>query len=343
MRQTGEIPVPPLQRELLVVTGKGGVGKTTIASALGLLASERGLSTIVVEVGEQARLAQLLGESSGEPGIERELRPNLSSLSIDLDRALMEWLQSLGGRVSGRVLASSSTFQYFAAAAPGAKELVSMVKIWELTQARRWRGRGRRYDLVVLDAPATGHALGMLGSPRTFGAIARVGPIAGQAQRVRDLLEDRKRSSYLAVAHATEMAVTETLDLQDALREQLGRELDAVLVNGMLPQRFNASELEEVAGLAKRPAAGSKRRGGGTGASGASAAGEPGEAAWEAGLRSAALGAAQAVSARSRAQRNQLARLRRGSVEVIPVPFQFTDELELQSVLRIVDHLQRKL
>jgi anion-transporting ArsA/GET3 family ATPase len=325
-----------LQRELLVVTGKGGVGKTTIASALGLLASERGLSTIVVEVGEQARLPELLGAPAVEPGLEHELRPNLSSLSIDLDRALMEWLQSLGGRVSGRVLASSNTFQYFAAAAPGAKELVSMVKIWELTQERRWRGRGRRYDLVVLDAPATGHALGMLGSPRTFGAIARVGPIAGQAKRVRDLLEDAQRSSYLAVSHATEMAVSETLELQDKLREQLGRELDAVLVNGMLPQRFDAAELARIASLdgaapdrGKSPA-GAKRSDGGS----AKRAGD---------LRSAAVGAALAVSTRSRAQRNQLARLRRRSVEVIPVPFQFTDELELQSVLRIADHLRRKL
>jgi anion-transporting ArsA/GET3 family ATPase len=325
-----------LQRELLVVTGKGGVGKTTIASALGLLASERGLSTIVVEVGEQARLPELLGAPAVEPGSEHELRPNLSSLSINLDRALMEWLQSLGGRVSGRVLASSNTFQYFAAAAPGAKELVSMVKIWELTQERRWRGRGRRYDLVILDAPATGHALGMLGSPRTFGAIARVGPIAGQAERVRDLLEDAQRSSYLAVAHATEMAVSETLQLQDRLREQLGRELDAVLVNGMLPQRFDAAELARVAAIddaapgRSHSTTDAKRSGGGS----AKRAGD---------VRSAAVGAAQAVSTRSRAQRNQLARLRRRSVEVIPVPFQFTAELELPSVLRIADHLRRKL
>ncbi|HEX4483291.1 MAG TPA: ArsA family ATPase [Solirubrobacteraceae bacterium] len=337
---------PALQRELLVVTGKGGVGKTTIASALGLLASERGSSTIVVEVGEQARLPELLGAPAGEAGVEHELRPNLSSLSIDLDRALMEWLQSLGGRVSGRLLASSSTFQYFAAAAPGAKELVSMVKIWELTQARRWRGRGRRYDLVILDAPATGHALGMLGSPRTFGAIARVGPIAGQAERVRDLLEDPERSSYLAVAHATEMAVSETLELQDKLREQLGRELDAVLVNGVLPQRFSAAELERVAILASASAPDRRRPRAGAGAGAkrpgnASAGGF--SAARSAEVKRSALGAAEAVSARSRAQRNQLARLRRRSVEVIPVPFQFTDELELQSVLRIADHLQRRL
>src|ERR1700693_2501231 len=170
-----------LQRELLVVTGKGGVGKSTLASALGLLASERGRRTIVVEVGEQARLPALFGVAAPAPGVETELQDGLSSLTIDPDLALMEWLQALGGRISGRVLASSSTFQYFAAAAPGAKELISMVKIWELTQGRRWRGRGRGYDLVVLDAPATGHALGLLGSPGTFGRIARVGPIASQA------------------------------------------------------------------------------------------------------------------------------------------------------------------
>jgi anion-transporting ArsA/GET3 family ATPase len=215
----------PLQRELLVVTGKGGVGKTTVATAIGLLASERGLRTIVVEVGEQARLPALFGTPKPEPGVEVELQPGLWSLTIDPDRALMEWLQALGGRVSGRVLASSNTFQYFAAAAPGAKELISMVKIWELTRGNRWRGRERRrgYDLVVLDAPATGHALGMLGSPSTFGRIARVGPIASQAERLRGLLEDPARSSYLAVAQATEMAISETLELQERLRERLGR------------------------------------------------------------------------------------------------------------------------
>ena len=125
-------------------------------------------------------------------GDETALGENLWSVTIDPDRALLEWLQALGGRVPGRVLAGSGTFQYFAAAAPGAKELVSMVKVWELTRAERWRRRARRYDLVVLDAPATGHALGLLHSPRTFGAIARVGPIFGQAEQVRELLEDQR-------------------------------------------------------------------------------------------------------------------------------------------------------
>ena len=185
-----------------------------------------------------------------QEGAETKLRENLWSISIDPDRALLEWLQSLGGRVSGRVLASSGTFQYFAAAAPGAKELISMVTIWKLTEGKR--GTGKRlggYDLVILDAPATGHALGMLHSPQTFGAIARVGPIASQTRQVGELLSDPARSGYLAVALPTEMAVTEALELQDGLQQQIDRTLDAVIVNGTLPRRFSAAELDQIDSL----------------------------------------------------------------------------------------------
>jgi anion-transporting ArsA/GET3 family ATPase len=337
-------------RELLVVSGKGGVGKSTVASALGLLAAERGLRTIVVEVGEQSRLRTLFGAGESEPGEETELRERLWSLSIDPDRALMEWLQSLGGRVSGRVLASSSTFQYFAAAAPGAKELVSMVKIWELTQGKRWRGRGHGYDLVVLDAPATGHALGMLDSPRTFGAIARVGPIAGQAERLQQLLQDPERSDYIAVAHASELAVTETLELQRRLSEQLGRGLRAVVVNGTLPQRFDADELKQLSSLtgrterARQPHAEkpSAKRSGKEQKPQASrlAADAAGDGATTV---LAATAAARAVSDRARAQHNQLARLRRRGFDVAGVPFQFSDEVDLAGVRRIAEQLRRKL
>src|SRR5271154_1311813 len=199
-----------LDRKLLVLTGKGGVGKTTVATALGLLAAERGLRTIIVELGEQRRLPELFGVVPAQAGAQTELRQNLWSISLDPDRALLEWLQSLGGRVSGRVLASSGTFQYFAAAAPGARELISMITIWKLTELKcATRKRADGYDLVILDAPATGHALGMLHSPQTFGAIARFGPFASQTGQVKELLADRARSGYVAVALPTEMAVTE--------------------------------------------------------------------------------------------------------------------------------------
>jgi anion-transporting ArsA/GET3 family ATPase len=307
-----------LDRQLLVLTGKGGVGKTTVSAALGLLAADRGLRTIVVEVGHQRRLGELFDLAPEEEGAETELRRNLWSISIDPDRALLEWLQALGGRVSGRVLASSGTFQYFAAAAPGAKELVSMVKIWKLTQGDSRPARPRRhsggYDLVILDAPATGHALGMLHSPQTFGAIARVGPIASQTQQVRELLSDPARSSYLAIAQPTEMAVTETLELQDGLEERLDRTLHAVILNGTLPRRFSAAELLQIDRLRERDSV----------------------------TRSAAL-AARAVHDRARSQQNQLTRLRRRGFEVLPVPFVFSRELDLTAIERIAEHLSKQL
>ncbi|MGA2319793.1 MAG: ArsA family ATPase [Solirubrobacteraceae bacterium] len=306
-----------LERKLLVITGKGGVGKTTVAAAIGLLAASRGLRTIVVEVGDQGRLPGLFGLTRLDPGIETRLSERLWSISIDPDRALLEWLQVLGGRVSGRLLASSSTFQYFAAAAPGAKELVSMVKIWELTQGDRWRSRDGGYDLVVLDAPSTGHALAMLHSPNTFGAIARVGPVAGQSARVGELLQDPLRSGYLAVALATEMAVTETLELTAGLKRQLGRSLDAVLVNGLLPQRFTAAEISRIAQLAAR--------------------------AGEDPLVGSAARAARAVHERARFQHNQRARLRRRGFDVLGIPFMFGVELDLEAVERIAVQLGRRL
>jgi Anion-transporting ATPase len=340
-----------LDRKLLVLTGKGGVGKTTVSTALGLLAAERGLRTIVVELGEQRRLEELFGVTPEAPGAQTELRRNLWSVSIDPDRALLEWLQSLGGRVSGRVLASSGTFQYFAAAAPGARELVSMVTIWRLTQGRRGtRKRPGGYDLVILDAPATGHALGMLHSPQTFGAIARVGPIASQTRQVGELLADPERSGYIAVALPTEMAVTEALELQDGLRQRIERSLDAVIVNGTLPRRFSAAELSRIDGLNGAAPMSERdprdRRGPGNEGAPADRSGPRGkrhrsdESAPV--TRSAAL-AARAVHDRASFQHNQLARLRRRDFDVHPVPFLFVAELDLAAIERIAAQLSKQL
>lgn len=322
-----------IDRKLLVITGKGGVGKTTIAAAMGVLAARSGKRTIVVEVGQESRLPTLFGVPVPKPGIEARLQEGLSSISIDPDRALLEWLQSLGGRVSGRVLASSGTFQYFAAAAPGARELVAMVKIWRLT---RGSGRGRHsdgYDLVVLDAPATGHALGLLGSAQTFGAIARVGPIARQTHEVQQLLETPSHTAYVAVTLATEMAVTEVLELEDGLHRQLDRELSAVVVNALLPRRFSTDELHRIESLSQQ-SAGDAPRG--------IVATQPVLAA-QRNVTNSAIRAARAVHDRGRFQHNQLARLRRRNFEVIGIPFVWDAQLNLEAVTDIAKRLERAL
>ncbi len=351
-----------LERKLIVVTGKGGVGKSTVASAIGLATAKQGLRTIVVELGAQHHLPDLfaadgIGPNGPNPtmcaegnehshpghrpdrhdGEEIELQQRLWTTSIDPDRALGEWLQTLTGRISARLLASSSTFQYFAAAAPGVKELVSMVKLRELCEGRgaakgessdsSHERRGQMaYDLVVLDAPASGHALAMLRSPQTFASIVRVGPLAEQAQALRELLEDPKRSGYVAVTHASEMAVTETLELEEGLRRELDRDLDAVIVNGTMPRRFSRQDLERIA-LATRD--------GGDGA--------------DTDVASNAVRMARTVNDRAKVQLAQIARLRRqrfagGSPPaVLTVPFAFVPVFDLDAVRRISDRLGGKI
>jgi anion-transporting ArsA/GET3 family ATPase len=312
---------PLLQRKLIVVAGKGGVGKSTIAGALGLLAARHGIRTIVVEVGERQHLPVLLEQPPApHSGVEVQLMQELWSLSIDPDRVLADWLKALGGRVSARVLLSSSTFQYFVAAAPGAREMLSMVKVWGLTGAggtkydRERRGGGKPYDLVILDAPATGHALALLSSPRTFAGLARVGPIAVQAREVGELLRDPRRSGFLAVTQGSEMAVSETLQLQVGLREELGRELDTVVFNAALPRRFDEQELLRIAAVDSSHPTGR-----------------------------AAAHAAKAVHERARLQNNQLARLRRRKLPLVRVPFVFQARLDAAALQSIADRLERGL
>ena len=302
-----------LDRRLIVVTGKGGVGKTTVAAALGRLAAREGIRTTVVEVGGSSRVAEMFSRTP-EPGEEVRLEERLAAVSIDPDRALLEWVQALGGRMPGRILTSSGTFQYFAAAAPGAREIVTMIKIWRLASSRRGSRRGT--DLVIFDAPATGHALGMLRSPETFARIARVGPIVRDTGHVRELLADPERTAYLAVAQGTEMAVTETIELQQGLEEATGRRLDAVIVNALLPRRFSAGELEKVEAL------------------GANGRDE---------VLAAAAHAAREVHARGGYQHSQVARLRRHGFEVLGLPFVWTPAVDLDALEVLVARLAHDL
>jgi anion-transporting ArsA/GET3 family ATPase len=319
-----------LEHKLIVVTGKGGTGKTTVACALGLLGARRGLRTIVVELGDQHRIPGLFGQlPTPESGVEIKLQAELWSTSIDPDKALVEWLRTVGGRISVRMLAASSTFHYFAAAAPGAKELVSMIKVRELCQRSPAPKERSSYDLVVLDAPATGHALAMLRSPQTFAAIVRVGPLAEQAQAVRQLLEDPLHTAYLAVAQGTEMSVTETLELEQGLRRDLDRNLNTIVVNGTVSRRFTRKELERI--------------------SIATSDGSLTELEKDEPLVSSAGRVAHTVYERARLQQTQIARLRRqrfaeGSPpRVVTVPFAFTPELNLAAIQTIATHVQRKL
>jgi anion-transporting ArsA/GET3 family ATPase len=234
-----------LDKRLVVVTGKGGVGKTTVAAALGLLAARRGRRTVVCEVAQQERLAALFGAHDVGHG-EPELAPGLFAVSVEPERAMHEWLryQLRSGALAG-LLGHSRLFHYLTAAAPGVTELVTMGKVWDLAQPQR-RTKGARFDTVIMDAPATGHALALLRAPRTYATVARVGPVARQATQIDAFLRDRSATGVLSVALPEEMPVNETVDLERRLGDDLGMHVDQIVANAVLPQRFTATEVRRL-------------------------------------------------------------------------------------------------
>jgi anion-transporting ArsA/GET3 family ATPase len=299
-----------LERRLIFVTGKGGVGKSTVATALGLLAAKRGLRTIVAELSAQDRVQQAF-QRSGDTFEEVQLAKGLFAISIDPQHAMEEYLRVKTGAV-GQVLGSSRLFHAFAMATPGMRELLSIGKVWELSQHERRTDDAHAYDLVIVDSPAAGHGAGILRTPRTFAEIAKVGPIAHQAGMIAATIADPAFTAVVAVSTAEEMPVNETLWLRDTLAED-GLTLDATIVNSCYPERFTSAEHAKLA----------KARG---------RASSP--------LAVAALRAALSEQARAHSQREQLERLQGGlSTDLIELPYLFCEELGRRELKQLAELL----
>ena len=299
-----------LDKRLVVVTGKGGAGKSTVAASLALGRARAGGRALVCELAGAESMSRAFG---GEPvgHAETELAPGVWAISIDPRAALEEYLRDqLGSSTVYGLLFDNRTFQSLADATPGLREMVTMGKVWELAQRKRRDERARAYDLVVLDAPATGHALGLLAAPSTFRDIATAGPVRRHAAIIEALVADGRRTAVVAAALPEETAVNEALELSLALREELGIELRRVVVNGLWPACFDDSEITRIAAELS--------------ADGASAA-------------TCALRNALADHARASEQRRQLDRLREalGDDTVVSLPFLFDAALDRPTLERL--------
>lgn len=237
-----------LGHKLLFVTGKGGVGKTTISAGLALLAANKGKRTLVCELDAKGDLAACF-EAAPTRFEEREVVPGLWAMSMDSEASLRQYLslQLRLPRAAG-IGAVARMFDFVASAAPGVREIVTVGKLC-------WEVREHHYDMVVVDALASGHIVGQLAAPQAINRLVQVGLVRQQTDWMLDILSDPAATGVLLVATPEEMPVTETIELMGRLESETTVALAGVVVNRVLPELFVTREEQAFEALCEPPAA----------------------------------------------------------------------------------------
>jgi anion-transporting ArsA/GET3 family ATPase len=240
------VSVDILDRRLLLVTGKGGTGKTSVAAALSLLASQRGRKVLACEVEPRGDLTEFF-ESSPVGFRPREVQPGLFAMAMSTEESLQEYLRiQLRLPAMARMGPLARAFDFVATAAPGVREILTVGKL-------AYEARERHYDLVVADAAASGHVVGQLSAPRAIDELVHVGPIHDQTGWMLDILGDPAITGLVVVTTPEEMPVNETIDLVARLQAETNVEVSAIVVNRVLPELFSRGD-EEVFERLRTPA-----------------------------------------------------------------------------------------
>lgn len=233
-----------LDPRVLLVTGKGGVGKSTVAAALAVAAVRSGRRTCLVEV-EGRQIMRSLFSTEPWDFTEREVRADLYGLSVDPEASFAEYLAMFyGARRLSRLVVNSTAVEFATTAAPGIKDVLLIGKVKEMERRRDPDGVFV-YDLIVVDAPPTGRIVNFLRAPEATIDLVTVGPIREQAQSLVDLLLDPTRTRIQLVTLLEEMPIAETLDSARALQE-LGVQLNPIIANRVLQPRFDAAAAKTI-------------------------------------------------------------------------------------------------
>ena len=238
---------------MIVVTGKGGVGKTTVSAALALACARRGRRTLVASVQARDRLSPLLEVPRIGPH-NTPILPNLEAVNMTPEAAIEEYgLMMFRFRALYRLVFENRFVRAFLHAVPGIDAWAVLGKA--TYHALETDGEGRpRYDTVILDAPATGHALALLALPRTLSELAPPGPMRRDGKERWELLSDPERTEILPVTLLEEMPVSETGELVGRLRGELGLPVRRVIVNAVPERTFDRAEVEAAVAAGLAPA-----------------------------------------------------------------------------------------
>lgn len=240
-----------LRKRLLIVSGKGGVGKSTVVAATALIAARRGHRVLAIELDSKERISQLFG--APEVGHEgRQVYENVWVMNLDPARVMDEFVEAqVPLKALARQVLDNPIYQYFVAAAPGLKELVTLGKLMRLEEERvSKRSRKPKWDLIVVDAPATGHGISFLRVPYLVCKTVKVGPVYKQARKIISLLTDKRRTRFLLVTLAEDMPANEAIEMYHTIEGELGIPLAGLLINGVYPKVLSAAEWKRLADIA---------------------------------------------------------------------------------------------
>jgi anion-transporting ArsA/GET3 family ATPase len=236
-------------RRFLIVTGKGGVGKTTVCAAEALALAAKGKRVLVCMCNAKERLSAMLGSELIGPEI-KNVAPNVWAVNMDPELALAEYgMMALHSKTLFKLLFDNKYVRTFFRAVPGMQEWTLLGKAWWHTTETRADGSWL-YDVVILDAPATGHGLDMLRVPKIIIDVVPAGLLRRDAERAWTMFQDPKQSAVVLVTLPEEMPTTETIELAKALREELQLPIGKIVVNGVLPPLFSKDERATLEGLA---------------------------------------------------------------------------------------------
>ena len=322
-----------LEPRVLIVSGKGGVGKTTVAAALALVAARQGRTVCLAEVDRKGSLPRLFDA----PGLDyspKEMSPGVWGMNIVPEDALGEYLevQYHMKRIS-KAFTSTHFVDYITTAAPGLKDILVLGKIWYLEQGRTSSAGAPYFDTIVVDAPAAGHMLTFLSAPMGLSDALRVGPVRRQSDWLLDLLRDPQRTRVHLVTLAEEMPVSETLETSAALHDRVGISSGAVFANAVYSKLFTPAEAKSLESLDRDPMVTALV----TEAKGVGLDLDPGDI-------DALVGYARFLEARRSIQNVHLKKLDKGTEEpVVELPFLFSAGLALPDIETLADRIEAEI